>query len=113
MGQVEVKAALDKRLGSHLGPNDCPWQNDRRILCESAFEINNLHMNNYSSYLVRHWLLTEDPPTNCEEQKDRAQVFDIEHVQSGRRTRVQDLSEARAWIESLSGENAKASEAES
>jgi len=70
-------------------------------------------MNNYSSYLVRHWLLTEDPPTNCEEQKDRAQVFDIEHVQSGRRTRVQDLSEARAWIESLSGENAKASEAES
>ena len=70
-------------------------------------------MNNYSSYLVRHWLLTEDPPTNCAEQKDRAQVFDIEHVQSGRRTRVQDLSEARAWIESLSGENAKANEAES
>ena len=70
-------------------------------------------MNNYSSYLLRHWLLTEDPPTNCAEQKDRAQVFDIEHVQSGRRTRVRDLSEARAWIESLSGENAKASEAKS
>ena len=70
-------------------------------------------MNNYSSYLVRHWLLREDPPTTCAEQQDRAQVFDIEHVQSGRRTRVRDLSEARAWIESLSGENAKANEAES
>jgi hypothetical protein len=69
-------------------------------------------MNNYSSFLVRHWLLTEDPPTNAQNQKDRAQVFDIEHVQSGRRTRVGDLSDARAWIESLSGENAQANEAE-
>jgi hypothetical protein len=68
-------------------------------------------MNNYSSYLVRHWLLTEDPPTNAPNQKDRAQVFDIEHVQSGRRTRVKDLSEARTWIESLTGEKAKANEA--
>jgi len=69
-------------------------------------------MNNYSSYLVRHWLLTEDPPSSCTAQKDRAQVFDIEHVQSGRRTRVQDLSDARAWIESLSRERAEEKRAE-
>ena len=62
-------------------------------------------MNNYSSYLVRHWLLKEDPPTNCADEKAGAQVFDIEHVQSGRRTRVQDLGEAEKWIAAVSKES--------
>ena len=58
-------------------------------------------MNNYSSYLIRHWLLTEDPTTDCAEQKVR-QVFDVEHVQSGRRTRLGSLNEAQTWIEAVS-----------
>jgi len=67
-------------------------------------------MNNYSSYLVRHWLLTEDPTRPGVAHGDRAQVFDIEHVRSGRRTRVQDLNDARAWIETLSSEKRAADE---
>ena len=64
-------------------------------------------MNNYSSYLVRHWFIAEEFSREELEGNDRSQVFDIEHVQSGRRTRVQDLNDARAWIESLTSEGLK------
>ncbi len=36
---------------------------------------------------------------------DRRQVFDIEHIQSGRRTRIENLSEAQPWMETISAEN--------
>lgn len=52
-------------------------------------------MQNYSSYLIRHWLIGND-------SDERSQVFDIEHVQSGRRTRVSRLDEAQLWCESVS-----------
>jgi hypothetical protein len=53
------------------------------------------HMHNYSSYLIRHWLLGND-------SDERSQVFDIEHVESGRRTSLRD---AEPWIEAITGEN--------
>ena len=62
-------------------------------------------MNNYSSYLVRHWLIA-DPRLNRLEENNSSQVFDIEHVQSGRRTRVGQLSDAAAWMESITTEKA-------
>jgi hypothetical protein len=67
-------------------------------------------MNNYSSYLVRHWLIAEEPVSNAAEQNPRTQVFDIEHVQSGRRTRVRQLEEANTWINSISNEAMKNSD---
>jgi len=61
-------------------------------------------MNNYNSYLVRQWLLPDEQPASEGESKVRFQVFDIEHVQSGRRTRVRQLDDAKTWIESISAE---------
>jgi len=61
-------------------------------------------MNNYSSYLVRHWLIAGERPATAVEEQDRPQVFDIEHVQSGRRTRVRQFDEAKTWIQSISSE---------
>lgn len=54
-------------------------------------------MHIYSSFLIRHWLFDSD-------SADRRQVFDIEHVHSGRRTRLGSLNEAQTWIEAVSKE---------
>ena len=54
-------------------------------------------MTNYSSYLIRHWLLGADA-------EDQRHVFDIEHLQSGRRKRIENLSEAQSWIETVTSE---------
>lgn len=54
-------------------------------------------MHNYSSFLIRHWLLDSS-------SVDRRQVFDIEHVHSGRRTRLSSLNDAQRWIETVSME---------
>jgi hypothetical protein len=54
-------------------------------------------MHNYSSYLIRHWLLGND-------SDEHGQVFDIEHVQSGRRTQLTKLSEAEPWMEAIAKE---------
>jgi uncharacterized protein YbaP (TraB family) len=55
-------------------------------------------MHNYNSYLVRHWLHRGD-------SNEQQQIFDIEHIQSGRRMRLESLSEALPWIEAVSLEN--------
>ena len=55
------------------------------------------HMHNYSSFLIRHWLLESS-------SDNRRQVFDIEHIHSGRRTRLGSLNEAQIWIEAVSME---------
>ena len=52
-------------------------------------------MHHYSSFLIRHWLLDGD-------SDNRRQVFDVEHVHSGRRTRFESLNEAQTWIEGVS-----------
>jgi hypothetical protein len=57
-------------------------------------------MHNYSSFLIRHWVLDRD-------SADRRQVFDIEHVHSGRRTRLGSLDEAQTWIEAVSMESSE------
>jgi hypothetical protein len=54
-------------------------------------------MRNYNSYLVRHWFHGG--------ASDAQQIFDIEHIQTGRRTRHENLTEAQAWIEAVSQEN--------
>lgn len=54
-------------------------------------------MRNYGSYLVRHWLLGE--------AGESRHVLDLQHIQTGRRTRVSTFVEAQAWLESLSREN--------
>ena len=54
-------------------------------------------MHIYSSFLIRHWLFDGD-------SADRRQVFDIEHVHSGRRTRLGSLNEVQTWIEAVSRE---------
>ena len=56
-------------------------------------------MNNYSSYLIRHWVLLAD------NKDSRAHVFDIEHIQSGRRTRVSNLAQAQAWLEAVTAQS--------
>jgi hypothetical protein len=67
----------------------------RAAICNSETSISVMH--NYSSFLIRHWLLEGD-------SDDRRQVFDIEHVHSGRRTRLGSLNEAQTWIEAVSME---------
>lgn len=59
-------------------------------------------MNNYNSYLVRHWLHRGDA--------DGQQIFDIEHIQTGRRMRLQSLTEAVPWIEAVSQEGRETEE---
>ncbi|HEX6731456.1 MAG TPA: hypothetical protein VF074_15635 [Pyrinomonadaceae bacterium] len=48
--------------------------------------------------MVRHWLLGNKP--GAEEQ-----IFDIEHIQTGRRTRVSSLDKAQGWLEAVSVES--------
>src|SRR5439155_22574091 len=60
-------------------------------------ETTNFRVHSYSSFLIRHWLLDSD-------SDHRRQVFDIEHVHSGRRTRFESLNEAQTWIEAVSME---------
>jgi hypothetical protein len=51
-------------------------------------------MRNYSSYLVRHWLMNGSG--------EQRQVLDLQHIQTGRRTRVSTLVEAQKWLELVS-----------
>ncbi len=59
------------------------------------------HMQNYGSYLVRHWLFAKETSQERDENREQSQAFDIEHVQTGRRTRVSTLNEAQKWIEAV------------
>jgi len=64
-------------------------------------------MNNYNSYLVRQWSQADERRANESEAKGLSQVFDIEHIQSGRRTRLASLSEAQIWVDAISLESRK------
>ena len=54
-------------------------------------------MRKYNSYLVRHWSHKGD--------SDGQQIFDIEHIQTGRRMRLASLTEALPWIQAVSLES--------
>jgi hypothetical protein len=56
-------------------------------------------MRTYSSYLIRCWLIRDDP------QNERA-VFDIEHIQTGEHLRATSLAEVYDWI-MATGQTAK------
>ena len=45
----------------------------------------------YSSFLIRCWLIRE--PAH-----DERPIIDVEHIQTGGRTRVNSLSEAERWM---------------
>ena len=45
----------------------------------------------YSSFLIRCWLIHE--PAH-----DERPIIDVEHIQTGWRTRVASLTEAERWI---------------
>jgi hypothetical protein len=62
-------------------------------------------MRNYSSYLVRRWLLGE-------EYEAQQQLFEIEHIQTGSSARVNSLSEAEEWFASNCAENLQLDEAD-
>jgi hypothetical protein len=46
----------------------------------------------YSSFLIRYWRFRNEP------QAERW-YFDVEHIQSGQRRRVNSLAEAQRWME--------------
>ena len=77
------RLAVDRRIW--FGPF-------RSIGKRSCSSLSKYTMRNYSSYLVRRWLLDE-------ESQGHRQVFEIEHIQTGSRTRVNSLNEAEEWLE--------------
>lgn len=70
--------------------------NEDRVPCmlEGSFLLNVMTedaMRTYGSFLIRCWL-TGDPP------EDAQLVFTVEHIQTGKHTRVDRLSEVQDWI---------------
>jgi hypothetical protein len=47
-------------------------------------------MKHYSSFLVRCWLI--------DDTSDERSVIDVEHIQSGGRTKVTSMGEAEQWM---------------
>lgn len=48
-------------------------------------------MRTYSSFLIRCWLIKD-------ESRETRFVFDVEHIQTGKRIRAPSLAEAQAWM---------------
>jgi hypothetical protein len=45
----------------------------------------------YSSFLIRCWLIEDS-------QRGERKIIDVEHIQSGGRTRARSLTEAEGWM---------------
>lgn len=69
-----------------------------RIYCSAAFteEFRMVNENKprriYSSFLIRYWRFLSD-------QRSEQSYFEIEHIQTGERRRVNNLADARNWME--------------
>jgi hypothetical protein len=58
----------------------------------------------YRSFLIRCWVI-EDPP------RSEKKIIDVEHIQSGDRTRVAEMSDAEEWMFAVTRKATAASKA--